>query len=178
MKIKQIEYKKLFNLSNYEHEEIGITADIYHSYQETPEKALAQLVETTETMHKAIQILQRMYAKIDRYYASWDDPWQCSLPCESICYKEERIKSIKRLIKKLQEKIKIETDDEEKQFCRKQLIEYKDQLKKDQEDLKETQKQAKQLLSQYRKLKSAFKDGDFSFVDNSGKERKKDGNNK
>lgn len=168
MNIKQIEYKKLFNLSNYEHKEIGIVADIRHSFQETPEKAIAQLVETTETMHKAIQILQKMNAKIDRYYASWDDPGRCSLPYESICHKEERIEEVKRQIKKLQEKVKTKIDGEENQFYKKHLIEYKDQLKKDQEELKETQKQAKRLLSQYRKLKSAFKDGDFSFVDNVG----------
>lgn len=166
MKIKQVEYKKLFNLKNYEHEEIGFIAEpeIIMGQLESGKEAMAQLVTMTMTVHKAINILKRIDDRLDTTYASWDDPHRSYLPGDSICHHDEEIKRFERHIKTLKDRQKEVLTKEKKQKIQEEIEWEKSHISDYKKAIRELKREGDKLQIEYQKLKSAFKSGDFSFV--------------
>lgn len=157
MKIKQVEYKRLFNIGDYQNETIGFVADIVHDEEK---KAIAQLNCLALDIHSAIAKLKKLNKKIEIIYSTG----RYGLPCESIMYKEKQIRNYKDYLIKQEDKVKNSTDEMEKLQAKKLLENYKLDIEKETKELKELQELGEQLRNLYHMSMDSFKKGDLSFL--------------
>jgi len=166
MKIKQFEYKKLFNLGNFEHEEIGITVEpeIVRGAFEDQDTVMSNTIDKVEKIHKAIQILQAIYNRIDIIYANWDDYYRTSMPYDSVTYLEDVIKKTEHRIKRCRELQKTKITKEQKQRYKEEVDDLKQETKKCEKKIEKLQKEGTELLEKYQMLKSEFKKGNLGLI--------------
>ncbi|HEC93356.1 MAG TPA: hypothetical protein ENI51_10250 [Candidatus Atribacteria bacterium] len=162
MKITQVEYKRLFNLGNYENETIGFIAEIPSGEEK---KAIAKLCGLVFDLHNAIAKLKKLKEKIDIIYYTEGQEGYYGTPTDSILYKANRIREYKEYIKEEKERIKEAKGELEKLQAEKQLEQYKIRLKKTEKELQETKELGEKLRDIYQRSMKSFKEGDLSFLD-------------
>jgi len=151
MKIKSVEYKRLFSLPDYNNETIGIVADVN---TEKPEEAIAKLYDVVIKTNKTISKLRKIAVELhhldsEEYY------------CNSLPGVEREISRLESRIKEHENKIKnVDVVDE---LERLQLSKHIDNLNQELTDKKieydNLQLKHKRLLKHYQYIKSNFEKG-------------------
>src|SRR4030042_2394171 len=162
MDITQVSYKKLFNLGEYEHEEIGFTATT--GPKETGDQVLSKLIQYVENAHKAINMLKAISLRIDRIYASHSNPYCTGLSTDAIEHHEEEIEQEKERIKRLLKQRKEVLTKEKKKRFEEKIQRKEEEIADHENSIKELKKEGKELTKKLEKYRKMFFDGDFSFL--------------
>jgi DNA repair exonuclease SbcCD ATPase subunit len=162
MKITEVSYKKLFNLGEYEHEEFRFTAEVEPN--ETGDQVLSKLIHHVENAHKAIAMLNGISTRIDRIYATWNDPYCTSMTADAIEHHEKEINHEKEQIKRLVKQRKEEHTKEKKKTFTEQINQKEEDIVEHEKKIKELKKEGKELTKKLEKYRQMFRDGNLSFL--------------
>ena len=150
MKIKSVEYRRLFNVPEYQNETIGLVADID---SEKPEKAIAKLydivVKTNRTVTKLREIGSQLAIinSVDTYYVG------------SINYIERGIGRYEHEIDREESKLKNVTDELARSGIKGHIKSLKSELSEEINELENLKIKEERLNKHYQYIKTNFEKG-------------------
>jgi len=150
MKIKQVEYRRLFNIPEYQNETIGLVADVD---SEKPEEAIAKLYDIVVKTNRTVTKLRELGSQlgiinsVDTYYVG------------SINYREREIIKYQHEINVQKTKLKNTIADPGRLDITKHIKLLESELSEETNELENLKIKKKRLTKHYQYIKTNFEKG-------------------
>ena len=150
MKIKSVEYRRLFNIPEYQNETIGLVADVD---SEKPEEAIAKLYDIVVKTNRTVTKLRELGGQlaiinsIDTFYVG------------SINYREREIIKYQHEIDVQKTKLKNTTDKAGRLDVKKHIRFLESELSEETNELQNLEIKKKRLTKHYQYIKTNFEKG-------------------
>ena len=150
MKIKQVEYRRLFNIPEYQNETIGLVADVD---SEKPEEAIAKLYDIVVKTNRTVTKLRELGSQLaiinspDTYYVG------------SINYMERSVAKYVKRINEQEARLKKSTDKLMRHDFEKEIESLKSDLSSELNELENLKIKEKRLTEHYQYIKTNFEKG-------------------